>query len=283
MSSKRLGKGIEALINSNKLDRTNSIDTVKKIILSKIKPNPNQPRHNFNHDALNELTKSIKEKGVITPITLRKTVDGYEIIAGERRWRAAKKARLKSIPAHVVNIKNNAEMMELALIENVQREDLNPIEEAEGYAILNSEYKMSHEDIAKSIGKKRVTVSNSLRLLRLPIEIRKSIKGGYISAGHGRALLQLKTDKLIKSIFKKIIDESLSVRQVEAIVKNKSSNNKKKKVVLKDASYRAIENQLIEILGTKVKLKPSRIGGSIEIIYFSNEDLERIIDLVKSI
>ena len=283
MSSKRLGKGIEALINSNKLNRTNSIDTVKKIILSKIKPNPNQPRHNFNHDALNELTKSIKEKGVITPITLRKTVDGYEIIAGERRWRAAKKARLKSIPAHVVNIKNNAEMMELALIENVQREDLNPIEEAEGYAILNSEYKMSHEDIAKSIGKKRVTISNSLRLLRLPIEIRKSIKGGYISAGHGRALLQLKTDKLIKSIFKKIIDESLSVRQVEAIVKKKSPNNKKKKIVLKEASYRAIENQLIEILGTKVKLKPSRIGGSIEIIYFSNEDLERIIDLVKSI
>ena len=283
MSSKRLGKGIEALINSNKLNRTSSIDTVKKIILSKIKPNPNQPRHNFNNDALNELTKSIKEKGVITPITLRKTVDGYEIIAGERRWRAAKKARLKSIPAHVVNIKNNAEMMELALIENVQREDLNPIEEAEGYAILNSEYKMSHEDIAKSIGKKRVTVSNSLRLLRLPIEIRKSIKGGYISAGHGRALLQLKTDKLIKSIFKKIIDESLSVRQVEAIVKKKSSNNKKKKVILKEASYRAIENQLIEVLGTKVKLKPSRIGGSIEIIYFSNEDLERIIDLVKSI
>ena len=283
MSSKRLGKGIEALINSNKLNRTNSIDTVKKIILSKIKPNPNQPRHNFNHDALNELTKSIKEKGVITPITLRKTIDGYEIIAGERRWRAAKKARLKSIPAHIVNIKNNAEMMELALIENVQREDLNPIEEAEGYAILNSDYKMSHEDIAKSIGKKRVTISNSLRLLRLPIEIRKSIKGGYISAGHGRALLQLKTDKLIKSIFKKIIDESLSVRQVEAIVKKKSSNNKKKKVVLKEASYRAIENQLIEILGTKVKLKPSRIGGSIEIIYFSNEDLERIIDLVKSI
>ena len=283
MSSKRLGKGIEALINSNKLNRTNSIDTVKKITLSKIKPNPNQPRHNFNHDALNELTKSIKEKGVITPITLRKTVDGYEIIAGERRWRAAKEARLKSIPAHIVNIKNNAEMMELALIENVQREDLNPIEEAEGYAILNSEYKMSHEDIAKSIGKKRVTISNSLRLLRLPIEIRKSIKGGYISAGHGRALLQLKTDKLIKSIFKKIIDESLSVRQVEAIVKKKSTNNKKKKVVLKEASYRAIENQLIEILGTKVKLKPSRIGGSIEIVYFSNEDLERIIDLVKSI
>ena len=283
MSSKRLGKGIEALINSNKLNRTNSIDTVKKIILSKIKPNPNQPRHNFNQDALNELTKSIKEKGVITPITLRKTVDGYEIIAGERRWRAAKKARLKSIPAHIVNIKNNAEMMELALIENVQREDLNPIEEAEGYAILNSEYKMSHDDIAKSIGKKRVTVSNSLRLLRLPIEIRKSIKGGYISAGHGRALLQLKTDKLIKSIFKKIIDESLSVRQVEAIVKKKSPNNKKKNVVIKEVSYRAIENQLIEILGTKVKLKPSRIGGSIEIIYFSNEDLERIIDLVKSI
>ena len=283
MSSKRLGKGIEALINSNKANKTNSSENITKIILSKIKPNSNQPRHNFNDEALNELTKSIKEKGVITPITLRRIGDGYEIIAGERRWRAAKQAKLKSIPAHIVNIKNNAEMMELALIENVQREDLNPIEEAEGYSVLNSQYKMSHEDIAKSIGKKRVTVSNSLRLLRLPTEIKKSIKSGHISAGHGRALLQLKTDKLIKSIFKKIIEESLSVRQVEAIVKKKTINIKKKKVVLKEASYRAIENQLIEILGTKVKLKPSRIGGSIEIIYFSNEDLERIIDLVKSI
>jgi len=283
VSSKRLGKGIEALINSNKANKTNSSENITKIILSKIKPNSNQPRHNFNDEALNELTKSIKEKGVITPITLRRIGDGYEIIAGERRWRAAKQAKLKSIPAHIVNIKNNAEMMELALIENVQREDLNPIEEAEGYSVLNSQYKMSHEDIAKSIGKKRVTVSNSLRLLRLPIEIKKSIKSGHISAGHGRALLQLKTDKLIKSIFKKIIEESLSVRQVEAIVKKKTINIKKKKVALKEASYRAIENQLIEILGTKVKLKPSRIGGSIEIIYFSDEDLERIIDLVKSI
>ena len=283
MSSKRLGKGIEALINSNKRSKTNSEENITKIVLSKIKPNPNQPRHSFNDEALNELTKSIKEKGIITPITLRRIVNGYEIIAGERRWRAAKKAKLKSIPAHIVNIENNAEMMELALIENVQREDLNPIEEAEGYLVLNSEYKMSHEDIAKSIGKKRVTVSNSLRLLRLPIEIKKSIKSGHISAGHGRALLQLKTDKLIKSIFKKIIEESLSVRQVESIVKKKTINIKKKKVALKESSYRAIENQLIEILGTKVKLKPSRIGGSIEIVYFSNEDLERIIDLVKSI
>ena len=283
MSSKRLGKGIEALINSNKRNKTNSAENITKIVLSKIKPNPNQPRHSFNDEALNELTKSIKEKGIITPITLRRIVNGYEIIAGERRWRAAKKAKLKSIPAHIVNIENNAEMMELALIENVQREDLNPIEEAEGYLVLNSEYKMSHEDIAKSIGKKRVTVSNSLRLLRLPTEIRKSIKSGHISAGHGRALLQLKTDKLIKSVFKKIIEESLSVRQVESIVKKKTINIKKKKVALKESSYRAIENQLIEILGTKVKLKPSRIGGSIEIVYFSNEDLERIIDLVKSI
>ena len=283
MSSKRLGKGIEALINSNKRNKTNSAENITKIVLSKIKPNLNQPRRNFNDEALNELTKSIKEKGIITPITLRRTGNGYEIIAGERRWRAAKKAKLKSIPAYIVNIENNAEMMELALIENVQREDLNPIEEAEGYLVLNSKYKMSHEDIAKSIGKKRVTVSNSLRLLRLPTEIKKSIKSGHISAGHGRALLQLKTDKLIKSIFKKITEESLSVRQVEAIVKKKTINIKKKKVVLREASYRAIENQLIEILGTKVKLKPSRIGGSIEIIYFSNEDLERIIDLVKSI
>ena len=139
--------------------------------MSNIKPNPDQPRRDFNNTSLDELSKSIREKGVITPITVRESNKGYEIIAGERRWRAAKKAKLKSIPAYILNISDEAEMMELALIENIQREDLNPIEEAEGYAVLNSKYSLSHDGIAKTIGKKRTTISNALRLLLSLIHI----------------------------------------------------------------------------------------------------------------
>ena len=191
MSSKRLGRGIEALINSELNDKSKKPNSpgVSYINLSDIKPNPDQPRRDFNNTSLDELSKSIKEKGVITPITVRESNKGYEIIAGERRWRAAKKAKLKSIPSYILNIGDEAEMMEVALIENIQREDLNPIEEAEGYAVLNSKYSLSHDGIAKTIGKKRTTISNALRLLKLPPEIRKSLREGNVSAGHCRAIL----------------------------------------------------------------------------------------------
>tara|TARA_X000001036_G_scaffold46513_2_gene37237 strand:- start:18360 stop:19217 length:858 start_codon:yes stop_codon:yes gene_type:complete len=285
VSSKSLGRGINAIINSKASDNPNKIKSpgVSYINIKDIKPNPNQPRHDFNDKSLNELSNSIKEKGVITPITIRELDDGYEIIAGERRWRASKKARLKSIPAYVLNIDSEAEMMEVALIENIQREDLNPIEEAEGYAVLNSKYEFSHDDIAKAIGKKRTTISNALRLLNLPPEIRKSIRIGQITAGHGRAILQKKTIPAMKTIWKRIINDSLSVRSAEALVKSKVKNKNLKRVIIPKGPVRAIENQLIEIFGTKVKLKPSPIGGSIEIIYFSDEDLERIIDLLQSL
>ena len=285
MSSKNLGKGIEALINSNVKDipkKTND-SGVSYIKISEINPNPNQPRRNFDKMALNELSNSINEKGVITPITIRELDKGYEIIAGERRWRAAKKAKLKSIPAYVLNIDTDAEMMEVALIENIQRENLNAIEEAEGYAVLNSKYNLSHEDIAKTIGKKRTTISNSLRLLKLPAEIRRSIRDGKISAGHGRAILQKKTNASMMLLWEKIINESLSVRNAEELVSPKRKKKKRKNLVALKAPTRAIENQLVEILGTKVKLKPDQIGGSIEITYFSDDDLERIIDLLRSI
>ena len=285
MSSKRLGRGIEALINSELSDKSKKPNSpgVSYINLSDIKPNPDQPRRDFNNTSLGELTKSIKEKGVITPITVRESNKYYEIIAGERRWRAAKKAKLKSIPAYILNIGDEAEMMEVALIENIQREDLNPIEEAEGYAVLNSKYSLSHDGIAKTIGKKRTTISNALRLLKLPPEIRKSIRSGEITAGHGRAILQKKSIAAMKNLWKKIVNESLSVRAAESFVKPKSKKKKIKSVIVPKAPIRAIENQLIEIFGTKVKLRPAQIGGSIEIIYFSDDDLERIIDLLQSL
>ena len=285
MSSKNLGRGIEALISSNVKDKSKkTIDSgVSYVKVSEIKPNPNQPRRNFDSKALDELSNSINEKGVITPITIRQLNKGYEIIAGERRWRAAKKAKLKSIPAYILNIDSEAEMMEVALIENIQRENLNAIEEAEGYAVLNSKYDLSHEDIAKTIGKKRTTISNALRLLKLPAEIRRSIRDGKISAGHGRAILQKRTINSMRRLWDKIIKESLSVRKAEELVRPKRKKKKEKSLVVSEAPIREIENELVEIFGTKVKLKPAQIGGSIEIIYFSDDDLERIIDLLQSI
>ncbi|MEL0269357.1 MAG: ParB/RepB/Spo0J family partition protein [bacterium] len=285
MSSKRLGKGINAIINPDSKKNANSSKRtgVNKVKINNIKPNPDQPRRDFDKKSLEELSLSIKNKGVITPITLRKSGKDYEIVAGERRWRAAKKANLKSIPAYIIDIKNNSEMMQVALIENIQREDLNAIEEAEGYAILNSKYGLSHDEIANTIGKKRTTISNALRLLKLPPEIRKSIRAGKISAGHGRAILQKKTISAMQVFWKRIINESLSVRAAEALVRPLGKVKKIRKVGVKKGSTKGIEDKLIEIFGTKVKLKPSQVGGSIEIVYFSDDDLDRILDLLQSI
>ena len=285
MSSKRLGKGINAIINPDSKKNINSSNRsgINKVKINNIKPNPDQPRRDFDKKSLEELSLSIKNKGVITPITLRKSGKDYEIVAGERRWRAAKKAKLKSIPAYIIDIKNNSEMMQVALIENIQREDLNAIEEAEGYAILNSKYGLSHDEIANIIGKKRTTISNALRLLKLPPEIRKSIRAGKISAGHGRAILQKKTISAMQVFWKKIINESLSVRAAEALVRPLDKVKKIRKVGVKKGSTKGIEDKLIEIFGTKVKLKPSQVGGSIEIVYFSDDDLDRILDLLQSI
>ena len=285
MSSKRLGKGINAIINPKPKKKASSSTRsgVNNIKINNIKPNPNQPRRDFDKKSLEELSLSIKNKGVITPITLRKSGKHYEIVAGERRWRAAKKANLKSIPAYTLNIKNNSEMMQVALIENIQREDLNAIEEAEGYAILNSKHGLSHDEIANTIGKKRTTISNALRLLKLPPEIRRSIREGKISAGHGRAILQKKTISAMQVFWKKIINDSLSVRAAEALVRPLGKVKKIRKLNVKKGPTKGIEDKLIEIFGTKVKLKHSQVGGSIEIVYFSDDDLERILDLLQSI
>jgi len=293
VSVNRLGKGLEALIRpqeqrkKKEAKKTKSLapSSISDIPLKDIKPNPSQPRHEFDLVALEELAESIREKGVVTPITVRKINSGYQLIAGERRWRASKQAKKKTIPAYIIDVHSQSDIMEIALIENIQRQDLNALEEAEAYAILNTEFGMSHEKISKSVGKKRVTISNALRLLKLPSEIRKSLKKGKISAGHARAILQAKTVTRMIKIWKIIIKNDLSVRATEAMIKNSAKNTKKKKNILKSYSpqVKALENQLIEILGTKVKLNAGKNEGRIEIFYFSDDDLERIIDLINSI
>ncbi len=288
MSDKRLGKGIKALIRSedDQKDFSSKTRSIEKIPLKDIFPNPSQPRRNFNEDALLELSQSIKEKGVITPITVRKVDSGYEIIAGERRWRAAKHSRKRSIPAYVMNPKSDAEILEMALIENIQREDLNPLEESEAYSVLSSKFNMSHSAIASAVGKKRTTISNSLRLLKLPIDIKKSLRNNQISAGHARAILQSKSISEMIKLWEKILKQDLSVRSAEALVKNSKEskkNNKKIKIQAKSHDIISIENKLIEVLGTKVKIKAVKNGGNIEISYFSGEDFERIVDLLSSI
>ena len=292
MSVNRLGKGLEALIRPEAEQKkkpakkpTIAKPGVTEILLKDIRPNPNQPRRDFDESALEELAASIKEKGIVTPVTVREVEGGYELVAGERRWRASKKCKLKTIPAYVIAVKDDAEMMEIALIENIQREDLNSLEESEAYAVLNSKFEMSHEAIAKAVGKKRVTISNSLRLLKLPPDIRKSLRKGDISAGHARAILQAKTGPVMHKIWKAILKQDLSVRGAEALVKAATEPPKKKKIIFtkKSPQVQALENQLIEVLGTKVELKPRKKGGAIEIFYFSDDDLERILDLINSI
>ena len=293
MSVKRLGKGLEALIRSDSDgDKEKNIpslletetESISKVKLEHIHPNPNQPRKLFDVAALNELASSISEKGLISPITVRKVKNGYELIAGERRWRALKHLKKKNVPAYVLNTKNRSDIMEMALVENIQREDLNAIEESEAYAVLNKKYGLSHEAIAKAVGKKRVTISNSLRLLKLPLEIKKSLTESRISAGHARAILQTKPPLTMIEVWETIIEKNLSVRDAETMVKSKSSNQSKKKIILKkkDPQVVPIENKLIEILGTKVKLRHSKTGGKIEISYFSIDDLDRIIDIISS-
>ena len=287
MSVKRLGKGLGALIRTDReidLNKDSELNdnssSVSKIKISEIKANPNQPRRFFDEKKLLELVDSIKQKGLITRITVRKRISGYELVAGERRWRASQKAKKKVIPAYVIEVENESEILELALIENIQRENLNPIEESEAYAALNSKFKMSHGSIANSVGKSRASVSNSLRLLQLPSEIRKSIRVGDITPGQARAILQAKTTKKMYDFWNKIKSKQLNVREAEILVKEKK-NLKKPKVIKKENNqFQLIENQFIEILGTKVKIKPRKDGGFIEVSYFSNDDLERILELM---
>ena len=286
MSNKRLGKGLEALIQPYSAEKIPEHHGVDKISIRSIKPNPYQPRQKFDETSLEELTASIKEKGILTPITVRKVGNQFILIAGERRLRASKKSGLKKIPAYIINVADDAEMVEMALIENIQRENLNPIEEAEAYNYLNNRFKLTQRKIAKSVGKKRVTISNSLRLLTLPREIKESIRNGRLSAGHGRAILMMKIHNSMIGLWKKIIKGKMSVRAAEDWAKERTLKKLelKKKVIRKvSPQIKRLEDELISILGTKVRIIYKKGSGSIEVSYFSDDDLERITEMIRSL
>jgi len=285
MVDKRLGKGLEALITSYSTDDGERyMDGA--VPVEQIVSNRNQPRQEFNAEQMEELTASIKGAGILQPLTVREMGDDeFELIAGERRLRAAKQAGLKTVPVYILSVDADVEMMEYALVENVQRVDLNPLEEAEGYAILSGKYDLSQEEIAKRVGKSRPSIANSLRLLKLPPQIKSSLKSGKISAGHARSILGLRKSLQMITLYQKIIKEKLSVRQTEDIVK-KYGNSSQKSVKVKKVSSGSseivqIENNLISHLGTKVVIRKNNVGkGTIQIEFYSEDDLQRIAEII---
>ncbi len=276
------GRGLEALI-SQQVDSIND-KGVTEIDINKISPNREQPRRVFDETALEELADSIKQVGVIQPVILARDGEFYKIIAGERRWRAAKIAGIDKIPAIVRNYDETA-AFEVALVENLQRENLNAIEEASGYKRLIDDFGMSQEEVAEKVGKSRSAVANSLRLLNLDERVQKMIHDNKISGGHARALLGLNDSSRQFETAEKIIENGMSVRAVEALVK---MMNNAKPVEIRPAAfdmsgYKSIEKTLKDLFGTKVKLNCKKNKGKIEIEYYSDADLERILELIKKI
>ncbi|ECK3707407.1 ParB/RepB/Spo0J family partition protein [Listeria monocytogenes] len=275
--AKGLGKGINALFNN--VD-TNE-ETVQNIAIKDIKPNPYQPRKIFDTKAINELRDSIKIHGVLQPIILRNTDKGYEIVVGERRFRAAKEAKLKEIPA-VVRDLTEEEMMELSVIENLQREDLSPLEEAESYQFLMKKLGLTQAKLAERVGKSRPYIANFVRLLTLPEEVQVMLRDGSLSAGHGRVLLGLKLKKNIIPTAKKAVAQGLTVRQLEDVVNNLNENVSRE--TIKPARVpifiRESESQLRDKFGTAVSIKHRDKKGKIEIEFLSDDDLDRILEIL---
>jgi ParB family transcriptional regulator, chromosome partitioning protein len=252
--------------------------------IEEITPNRSQPRKHFDESKLQELAESIKEKGILEPLIVRRTDQGYELIVGERRWRAAQKAGLKEVPVVVKEVEGR-EVLEISLIENLQREDLNPIEAAEAFKHLIEEFNISQEDLSKRVGKDRTTITNTLRLLKLPIEVRNQLLQNRITSGHARAILSLESKEKQKELCALIIKKGLSVREAEALVKRWSEKPKKTTPPAKRNGD--VESQLISLqdslrrhLGTKVQITPKGKKGKIEIEYYSHEDLERIVEAI---
>ena len=300
-----LGRGLDALI-PNKAGGT-SKETVKRtrstgkkekteaqekpaaerlVKIFSVEPNLNQPRRHFDEDALMELSESIKQYGVLQPLLVSDKKDYFEIIAGERRWRAAKMAGLKEVPV-VVKEFTDQEIVEISLIENIQREDLNPIEEAMAYKRLMEEFHLKQDEIADRVAKSRTAVTNSMRLLKLSSKVQEMVIADMISAGHARALLGISDEALQETTAMKVFDEKLSVRETEKLVKNLVSPAKKVKTernTAEDAIYESLEEKMKGIMGTKVSIQRKKNNkGKIEIEYYSRDELERIIDLFESI
>lgn len=287
---KGLGKGLDSMIPEKIVESINekeeNVSRETLIHISDIEPNKLQPRKKFDEDALQELAESIKQYGVIQPLILQKKEKYYEIIAGERRWRAARLAGLKEVPA-IVKDYTPQEIVEVALIENIQREDLNPIEEALTYQRLIQEFELKQDDVAERVSKSRAAVTNSMRLLKLDERVQQMLIDEMLSSGHARALLTIEDKNAQYNLANKIFDEKLSVREVEKLVKKFGEDNSKKEVAITSEDtfiYRDIEDKIRSIIGTKVNIhRKNNNKGSIEIEYYSSEELERIIDLFATI
>ena len=282
------GRGLDALISTKEV-QTEGSSTINEIDIQKIVPNPNQPRRDFDQESLNELADSIAEIGIVQPITLRKMEDGtFQIIAGERRWRASKLAGKQSIPAYI-RTADDENVMEMALIENIQREDLNAVEIALAYQHLLEQYELTQEKLSERIGKNRTTITNYLRLLRLPAQIQMALQKREIDMGHARALLTLENPTLQIKAYKEIIKNGLSVRKVEELVKDLSvssqESEKNKKALSKTSAkrmkeYNILKDSLSRFFQTKVQFSCSDKGkGKISIPFENEEELERIIEL----
>jgi ParB family chromosome partitioning protein len=290
-----LGKGLEALFGDVEIKSSNVVaehmktyreptNSVAFIDINNIKPNASQPRQIFNEEKIDELAASIAAHGVIQPILLKEASEGYEIVAGERRWRAARKAGLKQVPGIIKEL-TKEQLTIVALIENIQREDLNPMEEAEAFQKMCKEFGLTQEDVSRNVGKSRPYITNSLRLLKLPEEIQKMVLAGKLTNGHARALVSVENARKQALMAEKIILEELSVRETEKLVRDESAKTKPalKKKPEKNTDILNIEDELKEILGTKVTLKHNGKKGKLEIDYFSRDELERLIEVFRTL
>ncbi|MEK4654432.1 ParB/RepB/Spo0J family partition protein [Niallia sp. FSL W8-0954] len=277
--AKGLGKGLDAFFPKIDVEKE---ENVQEISLNELRPNPYQPRKFFDEEAIEELKLSILEHGILQPIIVRKSIKGYEIVVGERRYRAAKEARLETVPA-VVRQLTEQQMMELAVLENLQREDLSPIEEGHAYQTLMKKLKLTQEELAKRLGKSRPHIANHVRLLTLPKVVQNYISDGKISMGHGRTLLGLKNKDKLPAIVDKIIKDGLNVRQLEQLIQQLNENvpreTKKEKAPVKNVFLKEQESFLRERFGTTVHIKQKKNKGKIEIEFFSEDDLARILQL----
>lgn len=276
---KSLGKGLNALITSNLVEESEQVTDAE---LQDVRPNPYQPRKEFDADALAELADSIKEHGIIQPLIVRKSIKGFELVAGERRLRAAEKAGLTRVPV-IVKSYSDQQLMEIALIENLQREDLNPLEEAEAYYKLMEHCSFTQEQLAQKVGKSRPHVANMLRLLHLSDNIRRLVADSKLSMGHARTLLSIEDPKVQWQLANDVVNNDLSVRQLEELVKNLrvSRETKAKKPIKKEAGLVQVEERLRSRFGTAVQIKKGTKKGKIEIEFYSNEDLQRLLELLE--
>ena len=300
-AKKGLGKGLDSLIadkvntkpasknTENKKSDGDYVSDAVMMDITKVEPNRDQPRKKFDEDALLELSESIKQYGVLQPLLVQERDDYYEVIAGERRWRAAKMAGIKKIPVIVKKL-TEQEIMEISLIENIQREDLNPIEEALAYKRLLTEFNLKQDEVAERVSKSRTAVTNAMRLLKLNEKVQQMVIDEMLTTGHARALLGIEDEEKQYIIAQKIFDEKLSVRDTEKLVKNlqnekKNKTEEKKNIDPKmEAIYHDLEEQMKEILGTKVCINPKDAKkGRIEIEYYSQDELDRILDLIRTV